>query len=91
MTRPSGGWFIPGIRAGKPTADYLSGVLNKITLFGAIFIAFIAIFPVVAQAITGVSLGFGGTALLIVVGVALESIRQLEAQMLTRHYKGFLD
>ncbi len=85
------GGFIPGIRAGKPTADYLSGVLNKITLFGAIFIAFIAIFPVVVQAITGVNLGFGGTALLIVVGVALETVKQLEAQLVMKHYKGFLD
>jgi len=85
------GGFIPGIRAGKPTADYLSNVLNKITLFGAIFIAFIAIFPVIAQAITGVTLGFGGTALLIVVGVALETVKQLEAQLVMKHYKGFLD
>lgn len=85
------GGFIPGIRAGKPTADYLQGVLNKITLFGAIFIAFIAIFPVVVQAITGISLGFGGTALLIVVGVALELVKQLEAQLVMKHYKGFLD
>lgn len=85
------GGFIPGIRAGKPTADYLSGILNKITLFGAIFIAFIAIFPVVVQAITGVRLGFGGTALLIVVGVALEVVKQLEAQLVMKHYKGFLD
>ena len=85
------GGFIPGIRAGKPTADYLSGILNKITLFGAIFIAFIAIFPVVVQAITGVTLGFGGTALLIVVGVALETVKQLEAQLVMKHYKGFLD
>ena len=85
------GGFIPGIRAGKPTADYLSGILNKITLFGAIFIAFIAIFPVIVQAITGVTLGFGGTALLIVVGVALETVKQLEAQLVMKHYKGFLD
>ena len=85
------GGFIPGIRAGKPTADYLSNVLNKITLFGAIFIAFIAIFPVIVQAITGITLGFGGTALLIVVGVALETVKQLEAQLVMKHYKGFLD
>ncbi len=85
------GGFIPGIRAGKPTADYLSGVLNKITLFGAIFIAFIAIFPVIVQAVTGVTLGFGGTSLLIVVGVALETVKQLEAQLVMKHYKGFLD
>ena len=85
------GGFIPGIRAGKPTSDYLSSVLNKITLFGAVFIAFIAIFPVVVQSITGVRLGFGGTALLIVVGVALETVKQLEAQLVMKHYKGFLD
>jgi len=85
------GGFIPGIRAGKPTADYLSNVLNKITLFGAIFIAFIAIFPVIAQSLTGIRLGFGGTALLIVVGVALETVKQLEAQLVMKHYKGFLD
>lgn len=85
------GGFIPGIRAGKPTADYLTSILNKITMFGAVFIAFIAIFPVVVQAITNVKLGFGGTALLIVVGVALETVKQLEAQLVMKHYKGFLD
>jgi len=85
------GGFIPGIRAGKPTADYLANVLNKITIFGAVFIAFIAIFPVIVQTITGITIGFGGTALLIVVGVALETIKQLEAQLVMKHYKGFLD
>lgn len=85
------GGFIPGIRAGKPTVDYLSNVLNKITIFGAVFIAFIAIFPVIVQKATGITIGFGGTALLIVVGVALETIKQLEAQLVMKHYKGFLD
>lgn len=90
-TLKKNGGFIPGIRAGKPTADYLSSVLNKITLFGAIFIAIIAIIPVVVQAVTGISLGFGGTTVLIVVGVALETTKQLESQLVMKHYKGFLD
>jgi len=85
------GGFIPGIRAGKPTADYLANVLNKITIFGAVFIAIIAIFPVIVQTVTGITIGFGGTALLIVVGVALETVKQLEAQLVMKHYKGFLD
>lgn len=84
------GGFIPGIRAGKPTSDYLASILKYITTFGAIFLAIIAVLPILVQ-FAGLKLSFGGTAILIVVGVALESIRQLEAQMLTRHYKGFLD
>ena len=84
------GGFIPGIRAGKPTSDYLATILKYITTFGAFFLAIIAILPILVQ-FAGLRLSFGGTAILIVVGVALESIRQLEAQMLTRHYKGFLD
>ena len=90
-TLKKNGGFIPGIRAGKPTADYINSVLNKITLFGAIFIAIIAIIPVIVQAITGISLGFGGTTVLIVVGVALETTKQLESQLVMKHYKGFLD
>jgi len=90
-TLKKNGGFIPGIRAGKPTADYINGVLNKITLFGSIFIAAIAIIPVVVQAVTGISLGFGGTTVLIVVGVALETTKQLESQLVMKHYKGFLD
>ena len=84
------GGFIPGIRAGKPTSDYLDSILNYITTFGAIFLAIIAVLPILVQ-FTGLQLSFGGTAILIVVGVALESIKQLESQMLTRHYKGFLE
>jgi len=90
-TLKKNGGFIPGIKAGKPTADYINGVLNKITLFGSIFIAAIAIIPVVVQAVTGISLGFGGTTVLIVVGVALEITKQLESQLVMKHYKGFLD
>ena len=84
------GGFIPGIRAGKPTSDYLATILKYITTFGAIFLAIIAVLPILVQ-FTGLRLSFGGTAILIVVGVALESIKQLESQMLTRHYKGFLE
>ena len=84
------GGFIPGIRTGKPTSDYLASILKYITTFGAIFLAVIAILPILVQ-FTGLQLSFGGTAILIVVGVALESIKQLESQMLTRQYKGFLE
>ncbi len=82
--------FIPGIRAGKPTSDYLKSVLSSITSFGSVFLAIIAVLPILTQ-FFGLSISFGGTAILIVVGVALESVRQLESQMLTRHYKGFLE
>lgn len=84
------GGFIPGIRAGKKTEEYLKSVLNNITVFGAIFLGIIAILPILAQ-FAGLQISFGGTAILIIVGVALETIRQLESQMLVRHYKGFLD
>ena len=84
------GGFIPGIRAGKPTADYLTAVLTSITGFGSVFLAIIAVLPILTQFV-GLQISFGGTAILIVVGVALESVRQLESQMLIRHYKGFLD
>lgn len=85
-----GGGFIPGIRPGKPTSDYLSKVATHITLMGAIFLAILALSPLVLSAIFDMQLAFGGTSLLIVVGVALETIKQLESQMLMRHYKGFL-
>lgn len=85
-----GGGFIPGIRPGKPTSDYLSKVATHITLMGAIFLAGLALTPLVLGAMFGMSIQFGGTSLLIVVGVALETIKQLESQMLMRHYKGFL-
>jgi preprotein translocase subunit SecY len=84
------GGFIPGIRAGKPTTDYLRSILGYITWFGSLFLGLIAILPILAQ-FSGLQISFGGTAILIIVGVALESIKQLESQMLTRHYKGFLE
>lgn len=84
------GGFIPGIRAGKPTADYLSSVLSKILLFGGVFLAAIAILPMLAR-FTGLNTAFGGTSILIVVGVAIELGQQLESQLVMRHYKGFLE
>ena len=85
------GGFIPGIRAGKPTADYVDNVMTKITLAGAVFLAIVAIIPNFLGTITGVQVVyFGGTALLIVVGVALDTMQQIESLMVTRHYKGFV-
>ena len=89
------GGFIPGFRAGKPTSDFIQKVLNKITLFGAIYLGIVAVTPIIisavssADSLTGISLG--GTSIIIVVGVALETFRALEAQMLMRNYKGFLN
>ncbi|MGI6084692.1 MAG: preprotein translocase subunit SecY [Acetivibrionales bacterium] len=88
--RKNGG-FIPGIRPGKPTSDYITKVLNRITWFGAFFLALITILPSLLQYITGVPMGFGGTSLLIMVGVALETAQQIESQLIMRHYKGFLE
>jgi preprotein translocase subunit SecY len=86
------GGFVPGFRPGKPTADFISKVLNKITMFGALYLAVIAILPIIVTKVLGVSrLAIGGTSVIIVVGVALETVKQLEAQMLMRHYKGFLE
>jgi len=86
------GGFIPGFRPGKPTADFITKVLNKITMFGALYLSVIAILPIITGNIFGYqSLAIGGTSIIIVVGVALETVKQLEAQMLMRHYKGFLE
>ncbi len=86
------GGFIPGFRPGKPTADFIGKVINKITLFGAIYLAIVALVPVALGAIVkDNSLAIGGTSVIIVVGVALETMRVLEAQMMMRHYKGFLE
>jgi len=86
------GGFIPGIRPGRPTTEYIQKVLGKITTAGAIFIALIAVLPMILASGFGfTAFAIGGTALLIVVGVALETVRQLESQMLMRHYKGFLE
>ena len=84
------GGFIPGIRPGKATEQYLSRVLNRITLAGALFLGLIAVLPFLTQTITGVQLGLGSTALLIVVGVAVDTMRQLESQLIMRDYEGFL-
>ena len=88
------GGYIPGFRPGKPTSEFIQKVLNKITLFGAIYLGIVAVVPILvahfsaSSALTGISLG--GTSIIIVVGVALETVRALEAQMLMRNYKGFL-
>ena len=89
------GGFIPGFRAGKPTSEYIRKVLNKITLMGALYLSIVAVVPILigcfttATSLSGISLG--GTSIIIVVGVALETVRAVEAQMLMRNYKGFLD
>lgn len=89
------GGFIPGFRAGKPTSEFIRKVLNKITLFGAIYLGIVAVVPIIVSIVSeqasnaGISLG--GTSIIIVVGVAIETVRAIEAQMLMRNYKGFLD
>ncbi|MBO5660706.1 MAG: preprotein translocase subunit SecY, partial [Bacteroidaceae bacterium] len=87
------GGFIPGFRPGKPTADFIHKVINKIVIFGAVYLAIVALLPIVGgNMMSGVAnLAIGGTSVIIVVGVALETVKALEAQMLMRHYKGFLD
>ena len=90
------GGFIPGFRPGKPTSDFISKVLSKITLFGAIYLGIVAICPLIAgkvlESFAGISnLAIGGTSVIIVVGVALETVNALESQMLMRQYKGFLE
>lgn len=84
------GGFIPGIRAGKPTTDYLSSIMRKLIWFGGLFLAVIAILPMLLR-FTNLNFTFGGTTILIVVGVALETVQQLESQLVMRHYKGFLE
>ena len=82
---------IPGIRPGKPTVDFISKVISKITLVGAFFLAVVAILPIILGAIMGMNISLGGTSIIIVVGVALDTVRSLESQMMMRHYKGFLE
>lgn len=84
------GGFIPGIRPGRSTAEFLNKIMTRITLVGAIFLAAIAVLPYVLTGITALNISFGGTALLIVVGVAIETMKAIEAQMVMRHYQGFL-
>ena len=89
----SNGGFIPGFRPGKPTADFIQKVINKIIVFGSVYLGIVALLPIIAgNLMEGVkNLAIGGTSVIIVVGVALETVKALEAQMLMRHYKGFLD
>ena len=85
------GGFIPGFRPGKPTADFIKKVISKIVVFGAVYLAIVAMLPMIAGSVTKTNLAIGGTSIIIVVGVALETVKAMEAQMLMRHYKGFLD
>ncbi len=90
------GGFIPGFRPGKATSEFIQKVLNKITMFGAMYLAVIALSPIIISMAAGenvqqLGIGIGGTSIIIVVGVALDTLRQIEAQMLMRHYKGFLE
>ena len=87
------GGFVPGFRPGKPTADFIKKVINKILVFGAVYLAIVALLPIIGGNLNAnlTSLGIGGTSIIIVVGVALETVKALEAQLLMRHYKGFLD
>lgn len=82
---------IPGIRPGKPTSDFIAKIISKITVVGAMFLAFIAVMPIGLGAISGMDISLGGTTIIIVVGVSLDTFRQLESQMMMRHYKGFLE
>ena len=86
----SNGGMIPGIRQGKPTSDFIKKITHRITMFGAIYLAILAVIPMIIYAIAGVSLPFAASSLLIAVSVAMETMRELESQMLMRHYKGFL-
>ena len=91
----------PGIRPGKPTSDYISRILNRIVLLGALLLSVVALFPIIFSQVTslikindvsyGMNISLGGTSIIIMVGVALETVKQLESQMMMRHYKGFLD
>lgn len=88
--RKNGG-AVPGIRPGKPTSDFISKILSRITLMGAIFLSAIAILPILVGSVGGINISLGGTSVLIMVGVALDTVQNLESQMMMRHYKGFLD
>ena len=88
LQRNSG--FIPGIRPGKRTEEYLDAVVSRITRAGALFLGVVAVLPFLTQLITGVPIGLGATALLIVVGVAVDTMRQIEAQLVMRNYEGFI-
>ena len=88
--RKNGG-AIPGIRPGQPTTDFISKILSRITLLGALLLSVIAILPIIIGNVGEINVSLGGTSMLIMVGVALDIVRSLESQMMMRHYKGFLD
>ena len=88
--RKNGG-SVPGIRPGKPTSDFISKILSRITLMGALFLSVIAILPIIVGNLGSINISLGGTSVLIMVGVALDTVQNLESQMMMRHYKGFLD
>ena len=90
MNMKKQGGFIPGIRPGKPTADYFTKVLNSVIMIGAIGLSFVAFVPIFFSGAFGADVSFGGTSLIIIVGVVLETLKQIESQMLVRHYKGFI-
>ena len=85
------GGSIPGIRSGKPTSDYLQSVLNYIIFIGAIGLSVVAILPIVFNGLFNADVSFGGTSIIIIVGVVIETLKQVESQMLVRNYKGFLN
>ena len=85
------GGFIPGIRPGKPTSDYLNRMLNYIVFIGAVALAFIAFVPIFFNGVFGADVSFGGTSIIIIVGVVIETLKQIESQMRVRYYKGFLN
>jgi preprotein translocase subunit SecY len=86
----NGGGYIPGIRPGKPTAEYLARVSGRLTLIGALFLGIVSVLPSFVTMGMGVNLYFGGTSLLIIVGVALDTLKQMQAQLMMRNYQGFM-
>ena len=82
---------IPGIRPGRPTSDFIQKVISKITLVGAIFLGIMAALPILVGSVSGMNVSLGGTSILILVGVALDTVKSIESQMMMRYYKGFLD
>ena len=86
------GGFIPGFRPGRPTSDFIGKTINKIVIFGALYLAVVALLPIITGNVFNISsLAIGGTSVIIVVGVAIETMAAIEAQMMMRHYKGFLE
>jgi len=84
------GGFIPGIRPGRPTSEHLGKVVNRVVIVGGLALAVLSVLPIILTKLFNMNVNFGGTAIIIVVGVALETVKQIESQMLMRHYKGFL-